>query len=276
MTATLRQMIGRTASPILAGVSRLLPRAAGLTPPLARAAFLRRIPAAGRALEIGPFAAPKITRAGTIYVDVMDRDGLMARAASIGLDSAGCPPIDFIAPNGDLSDVTGPFDVIFSSHVIEHQPDLVRHLRQVESLLTLGGAYYLVIPDKRFCFDHYLPESSVAEICAAWSEQRRVHTVAAIVNHRLLTTHNGKLRHWLGLHGKKPAPHAASIESLKAECARIDPSAYVDVHAWYFTPATFGAAVETLRNLGLISLEVANIHDTLIGQFEFFAVLRKP
>ncbi|MSO73114.1 MAG: hypothetical protein EXQ84_05835 [Rhodospirillaceae bacterium] len=230
------------------------------------------------ALEIGPFNAPKLKGPGVAYFDVMDQRDLRMRATALGLDPLHCPPIDFVAPNGDLSIVGRAFDVVFSSHCVEHQPDLIRHLIQVEKLLTPGGAYHLIVPDKRVCFDHYLPESTLADIRAAWTEQRTVHTPAAVLNHRLRTTHNNKFLHWLGRHGPRPPElkSGARLEAAMAEAKRAGEGDYVDVHAWCFTPRGFREIILGLRGLGLIGLAVEAVHTTLPGAFEFFAVLRKP
>ena len=37
-------------------------------------------------LEIGPFTNPKLKRAGVAYFDIMDREGLVARVQTLGLD----------------------------------------------------------------------------------------------------------------------------------------------------------------------------------------------
>jgi SAM-dependent methyltransferase len=200
----------------------------------------------------------------------------MARAQVHGLDPTRCPEIDFVSQTGDLDCVDRVFDNVFSSHCIEHQPDLARHLRQVESLLVPGGAYYLIIPDKRYCFDHYIAESRLSELYAAAAEKRRLHSDASILNHRLFTTHNRSLLHWLGLHGPRPslATYGALLPAALAECAQARAGAYV--HAWCFTPAGFREAIEGMRRLGLTSLEAAEVHATLYGHLEFYAVLRKP
>jgi SAM-dependent methyltransferase len=276
MAGRLRRAAASVAAPILAGLSRILPRG-DLAAPITRSRLIGQIPRMP-ALEIGPFNAPKLRWPGVAYADVLDRQGLRDRALSLGLDPAPCPAIDFVTPAGDLGGIKGVFEAVFSAHCIEHQPDLVRHLRQVESILAPGGAYYLVVPDKRYCFDHYLPETTLADVCAAWAEKRMVHTPRAVLAHRLRTTHNDKLRHWLGLHG--PDPYLGSVEELRregalAEAERARAGAYIDVHAWYFTPAGFRGAVHGLLDLGLMSLHPEAVHATALGAFEFFAILRK-
>src|SRR5205823_10898481 len=116
------------------------------------------------------------------------------------LDPAGVPEIDFV---GALSEVKDHFGLVLSCHSVEHHPDLVRHLKDVENVLDSDGVYALVIPDKRYCFDHFLPESNLAEVIAAHHELRTKHTLQKVIEHRSLTTHNFVDRHWRGDHGSQ-------------------------------------------------------------------------
>jgi len=248
-------------------------RGAGLVAsPLALREGLLAIAADGRTvLEIGPFCAPLLRGPQVEYLDVLDAEQLRARAIKLGIDPSGCPP--HIHHVGDIAQIGRRFDAVISSHAIEHQPDLIRHLREVERILEPDGSFFLIIPDKRYCLDHFLPESSIAQILAAHAEGRRVHALASIVEHMALTTHNDSVRHWAGDHGDPAKDRAARVRAAldRHEAAA---GAYVDVHAWQFTPASFRAAIDTLAALGLIGLEVGEVYDTARNRNEFCAVLR--
>lgn len=248
-------------------------RAAGrIASPLAtREALLSHIAAAATVLEIGPFCRPLLTGPQVEYLDVLDAQALRARAVSHGLDPAGCPP--HIHHVGDLAQVDRTYHAVVSSHAIEHQPDLVRHLNEVERVLAPGGAFYLLVPDKRYCFDHFLPETSIAQVMQAHAEGRRVHSLASVIEHGALTTHNDSGRHWAGDHGAPPADRAAAVAAALSRHGAAE-GGYVDVHAWQFTPDSFREMVTTLNALGLIGLEVAEVYDTVAGRNEFAAVLR--
>jgi SAM-dependent methyltransferase len=224
-------------------------------------------------LEIGPFCRPLKRGPKVEYLDVLDAAQLRARAGQTGGDPAGVP--DVIHHVGDLDIVDRTYDAILSSHAIEHQPDLVRHLQQVERILNPGGGYFLIIPDKRYCFDHFIAESTIADVLQAHREQRRTHTLKSVIEHRALTVHNDHLRHWQGDHGNPERNRAARVRAALDEYEAAA-GGYIDVHAWYFTPPAFRSIVATLRELGLIGLEIAGIYHPARDRNEFCAILKKP
>ena len=229
------------------------------------------------AREIGPFHNPSLKGDGGAYFDLQLQPELIARVAEYGLPTDRVPHIDFADPKGDLSGIDRRFAAVFSSHCIEHQPSLVRHLAQVSALLEPGGRYYLIAPDKRFCFDHYLPLSTLGGVIEAHLEDRRVHSLANLIDARTLVTHNQKLRHWTEDHGDYPT--ADHVErSARHAIAEFNAAggAYIDIHAWRFTPARFAEIVTALQELGFIDLTPELVCATRPGQLEFTAVLRKP
>lgn len=225
-------------------------------------------------LEIGPFNRPIFRGPNVRYFDVLDQQDLQARAVKHGLYSDSIPKIDYISPVGDLSIVDRKFDRVISSHCIEHQPDLVNHLQQVASVLNPGGQYYLIIPDKRYCFDHFLPCSTLEEITEAHQERRKTHSFNSIYEHYALTTHNDSRQHWLGNHGD---PDTAQHDRRSDEAKRVFAEAngeYIDVHAWKFTPTSFKGLITELHASGLSPLRVERVYDTVKYNNEFTAVLK--
>lgn len=242
-----------------------------------RETFITYVSPKPSVLEIGPFCNPVVRGPNVRYCDVLDTIGLVERAKRIGYPIIHAPYIDYVSPTGDLSGIKDRFAAAISVHCIEHQPDLVRHLTQVSALLDDGGQYFLVIPDKRYCFDHFLAESTIADVIGAHLEKRTVHSLTSVVEHRALTTHNDTMRHWNGDHAK--ADHRASIvdraSAAIAEFKAADGN-YIDVHAWQFTPDGFEAILRNLYYLQMIDLIVERAYPTPRGRNEFMAVLRKP
>lgn len=227
-------------------------------------------------LEIGPFCNPVLRGANVSYADVLDRDGLVDRATAIGYPAVFAPDIDFVAPNGDLSAIDRTFSAALSCHCIEHQPDLIGHLRQVSRLLAVGGTYYVIIPDKRFCFDATLDTSTAAEVIAAHLEKRTVHTLQSVMEHRALTTHNDPARHWRG--DNKDANYDDEvIRRIPLSIAEHKGAngSYVDVHAWQFTPDSFASVFGVLRRLKYIDFDISDLFQPVPQRNEFAVILRR-
>lgn len=129
--------------------------------------------------------------------------------------------------------------MILSCHAIEHQIDFIQHLKDVSDLLHENGYYVVICPDKRYCFDHFIPESNIAEIIAAHNIPSNSHSIKYVIEHRALTCHNDPSRHWAGDHGDAEI----DVERIKGaineyEKAKIE-NRYIDVHSLQFTPSSF-------------------------------------
>ena len=240
-----------------------------------REGLIRTCESNASVLEIGPFYNPVSTAKNVSYFDVLDQDDLKARAKAIGASPRGVPFVEFVSPDGDLSIVDRSFAAAVSSHCIEHQPDLVRHLRDVGDLLEPGGSYFLIVPDKRYCFDHYIPETTIADVLQADAEKRTRHTLASVIEHRALVTHNDPAQHWMGSHGELSVQGIADRIRAATEEYRGAGSSYIDVHAWQFTPANFVVIMKLLYELGLSPFKTQRVFPTPHGRFEFTAILGK-
>ena len=231
-----------------------------------RGFFFRR--AKGEILEIGPFNRPSVKNA--FYCDITDKQGLILAARLAGRDTTAIPEIDYVAPGGDLSVIDEKFAGVVSAHVIEHQPDLIRHLRQVSNLLLENSLYRLAIPDKRFCFDHFFDVSTPEDIFSAVG--RTTHSWETVLRHFSKTTHNNAIKHWLGMHSRYLSPHELSRRELAAKKA-FESGNYVDSHAWQFTPTSF---IEIMDAIGTqVGLVLDEVYETPLFHQEFMACLRK-
>lgn len=241
------------------------------SPMALRPSFLEAIRHIRPALEIGPFDNPLLKGPGVKYFDVLDTDALKKRAEKIGSNPENVPFIDYVSDVGDLGIVSETFNLVLSSHVIEHQPDLIRHLNQVAAILKPAGCYAVFVPDHRYCFDHFLSASNIAEVIDAHFAERRVHTLASLIEHSALTTHNDAGRHWRGDHGDSaidPNRVRGAIQEWTAAAGR-----YIDVHAWQFTPTSFRSIIGALHALGLSRLYPLRVYETVYGSVEFCAIL---
>jgi SAM-dependent methyltransferase len=215
-----------------------------------------------------------VTGKNVRYFDVLTQEELVQRAAKQGIPSANPPKIDYVSPNGDLSIVEGKFDFVISSYCIEHQPDLIKHLQDVERVLKPGGSYFILAPDKRYCHDHFMFESTIAEVVCAHHEGRRVHPLRSVIEHLAMSAHNDHFRHWSGDHGEEMDNFAARWKDAM-QVYTNSKGGYVDVHSWYFTPASMRKTISTLNELGYLKLECVRCYHTRRNNNDFWAILKK-
>jgi SAM-dependent methyltransferase len=237
-----------------------------------RQGFSSFFPESKSVLEISPFTAPFFVGENVSYADVLGTAALRERARELGLEAGSIQEIDYVVEPADMSKaIDRKFDLVSSSHVIEHQPNLLGHLRQVGELLNDSGLYVVVLPDKRYCFDHFIPESIISELIDADISSRTRHTLKSVIDHVALTTHNEPVRHWNNDHGEfriKPEKVAKALEEFKTSAG-----SYVDVHSFYFTPNSFEQLIRDTNMLGLQPFKLHTIYPTYRNNLEFYAVL---
>jgi hypothetical protein len=187
------------------------------------------------------------------------------------------PFIDYVEPNGNLQIIDQLFDIVLSSHSIEHQLSFIDHLKDVSKLLKTGGYYVILLPDKRFCFDHFIKESTIADIISQYINKKSIHSVKSIIEHRSLICHNDAGRHWNNDHGNQVyIDHPYTIpNAIKEYNTSVINNEYIDVHSLQFTPESFKIIVDILNNIDYIDLVIDNIYSTIKNSCEFFVILKK-
>jgi len=275
-----RGLTGRTApAPPTADAP---PAAANAGPRFAtrREALLSLFDPTGRGLEIGPSYNPLLPKAEGFRVetvDYADQATLRAKYARTGnVDIARIEAVDHVTGGAPMSATIkerGCYDFIVASHVIEHTPDLIGFVEDCALLLKPDGVLALAVPDKRFCFDLLQPITFAGAVLLAHEEKRTRPTAATVFDSVAYDVLRGGAIGW-GEGETAPPTFAASIEAARgvAEAAR-QPGAYVDVHVWRFTPASFRLLIEDLHGIGALSLREKAI---IPGQGnEFFAALSR-
>ena len=225
-------------------------------------------------LEIGPLYCPMFKGDNVKYLDVYDVPKLREIAKSLNASDEDVPKkIDYVSPNGDWCNINESFNIIYSSHVIEHQTDLIQHFTDVFSHIRSGGAYVLVIPDKRYCFNHYDPETTMEDVLDAYYERRTRHSLRALLR-AACGTHNDAQRHWQGNHGIQVEHSMDEFHNVVDAYKSSITGEYIDCHEWYFTPNSFKITMERLRKAGFVEYSDLLIENTPENSFEFYACFR--
>lgn len=237
----------------------------------------------GLGLEIGPSHNPIAPKRLGFSVEVLDHlnaDGLRRKYADhsrFGVNLDNIEEVDYVWNGEDLKALTGKeswYDWIISSHVIEHIPNLVSHLQQCEHLIKNTGFISLVIPDMRYCFDHFSSVNLTGDFLDAYLQKSTRPTPGAIFNHfssacqlneKICWDFKEANSNYQLMHGLADAKNLWEYAQTHDE--------YIDTHCWHFTPASFMLLISDLKYLGLIQSSVVGSFAT--SGCEFYVTLSK-
>ncbi len=231
--------------------------------------------------EIGPLDRPIVTRAmgRVLYVDHADTESLRAKyAGDAGVRADAIMPVDCVWDEHGIDRLVqahGPVDYVVASHVIEHVPDLIGWLRAVGRALAPSGEIRLVVPDKRFCFDHHRAESTLADLLAAHAAGARMPPLARIADYFLHVVEVDAAAVWAGRPPPPPVVDAGRYRWAEGVCREVrDSGRYQDVHCWVFTPRRMCLLLAELAAFGVLELECTLFRDTERDGLEFLLGLR--
>lgn len=230
-------------------------------------------------LEIGPFTRPLVKGSNVKYADTYDTDTLRHRATNFGMNPDDVCDVHYVIPEMSLTAIKDKFDIVVTSHNIEHQPNFVKHLNEVYDLLNPGGKFCLVVPDHRFCFDANMPLTNIGDILDAYYSNRKLHTLKNLVQHYTYKVHNDAKEHWQYYNSNTRSLYqptdAIKVMNTLINYANADKEFYLDAHAWYFTPWNFSDIVNCLMKLELIKFDRILCNGTVENNQEFTVILEK-
>lgn len=222
-------------------------------------------------LEIGALHKPHLTGKSVRYLDVYTTAQLREKYKNDqNVNIADIVEVSYLGFDQILND---SLDLVFSSHNIEHQPNLVLHFQTLERILQSRGQVFLCIPDYRHCFDHYKNITTIADVLAAYIEKRERPSPLNILEHHLYGSKNR--HHWDGYEDPEFSDRPSVKRLNQCYGVALDHVNYKDVHCWKFTPENFRFIFDSIVGMGLISLELSNIFPTQPNTSEFFVHLRK-
>lgn len=119
-------------------------------------------------LEIGPLDKPLLDKSDyrVKYLDHANVENLKKHIANNkNRNPDAIVELDYIQEDRLLSNVVQqPVDLIVSSHVLEHLPNLFGWLREAAKILKPGGQIFAVVPDRRYTFDLERPATSIGTL----------------------------------------------------------------------------------------------------------------
>lgn len=240
----------------------------------------------GPGLEIAPLHRPIALKSewDVRYVDITTTERLREHYA----DEASVPVEDIMevdfpltGPDGEirrLAEVAkgdSPYAWVIASHVIEHVPDLITWLDDIATLLQDEGSLVLVVPDTRYSFDAYRPQTTVGQMLQAAHQGDTVPSVRAVYDHFSTASEITTQEAWSGNDPGLDASRGHTEEETLTRLESAKAGEYIDCHVWTFRPSTFIDQINELGRLGLCDFVVETLRNTRPDDLEFFAVLRR-
>jgi predicted SAM-dependent methyltransferase len=231
----------------------------------------------GFGLEIGPSynpLAPKKEGYNIHIIDHMSRDLLIEKYRDHHVNLENIEEVDFVWSGENFEDLTGKskfYDYIIASHVIEHTPNLIGFLQNCDSVLKNNGVVSLVVPDKRYCFDYYRPISGISKIIDSHYNNCNIHTPGSVAEYFLnVVSKSGNIAWNHDFSGEYCFVHSLADASNGIKSVTQD-MAYLDVHAWCFTPSSFRLIIHDLFSLDFIPFQEVCYFET--DGCEFYVTL---
>lgn len=170
----------------------------------------------------------------------------------------------------EIAAAVAPVDFLVASHVIEHVPNLIAWLNEIESVLKTTGSLRLAIPDRRYTFDLLRSETVLADVLAAYLVGARIPQIRQVIDDVANVTSVDTWHVWDGTLDRSRLTylHApAAIESLARDV--LENQNYHDVHCWVFTPSSFAQLMGRMAELGYHSFKCVQHFQTEYHQNEF-------
>ncbi|WP_051180552.1 class I SAM-dependent methyltransferase [Caballeronia insecticola] len=239
-----------------------------------------------KGIEIGPWfnpVAPKQDGFNCLSLDVYDTETLLSKASEdksvSGQQLSQIESVDLVGSSVEIESIVsdrgllGEIDYIISSHNLEHVPDPIKFLQGCSHVLRRGGVLSMAIPDKRGCFDHFRPHSSLGDWLEAYFDERRKPTLKQVFEaHQLGALYNGSGAFGLAVNSSEIEPTNNIQYGFDFWTAQISTGdrQYNDAHCWTLTPSLFELFVLDLSVLGLLKFKIESVES---AGFEFYARL---
>ena len=242
------------------------------------AKLMTTVPQDAVILEIGGGYNPRFIKQhypNVYHLDHCTGDELRAKysRAEMGVAHrvANIQDVDFVFAGEPIETLIPPdlrFDVIYGSHVLEHQVDFIGHLHSLATLIKPGGRIIEVIPDLRTCFDALRFPTVTSDVLVVHAKRPSIHQGKQVFDYlsRMIDVDRGYRLRDGDLDG---VGFTNTLQQAYAQMLVMDQAGaeYVDSHAWVFTPTSFELLMLELRLLGMTNLVPTYVSPQYGNQF---------
>jgi predicted SAM-dependent methyltransferase len=194
-------------------------------------------------------------------------------------------PVEIVAKEKYFSSATHKkYDLIIANHVIEHVPDLISWLRELQNLLKVDGWIFLAIPDKRYTFDYNRAVTSVVEIYRRYVEDAKSPDIYTIADYFYLQRDVRIDDFWksntVELENKLSKSTYTFSEALKRAKVSVNGfESHVNIHCNVFSAPTFKetwSAIDSIAPITGMTLKLKELVDVMTDANEFWVLLQLP
>jgi len=237
-----------------------------------------------KCLEIAPLNRPLLPKEhpNTRYLDLYSAEELRQHfRLDANVVEKDIVDVHYIHTGQPYKELVGgeKFGLIVASHVIEHVPNLIGWLNDIESILHEDGIVQLAIPDKRYCFDFRRRLTDISDIIGAYLENRKKPAPGIVYEHFLYVPNeicNDPVKHHRGKVSQEftitPPYHDVAMTFAQQSLTK-----YVDTHCWVWTPESFTKLMRILYENKLVKLKLIE-EETVLTQpnnLEFYVTMKK-
>lgn len=241
--------------------------------------FNDQVPA-GRILEIGPGNKPIFSRSEgeVFYADVRDASEVEETFFSTDKSGQQAVELDFVIEGSyakSLKDVE-VFDHVILCHVLEHIPRLIAFFQDIIKVMAPGGLLYLILPDHRFCFDHFRQPTSFAEAYYVHINKLAAPPWRVFDNNFLHVGYNVPAMYW----NEKNLAQAIllqrrqSLQEARQNMEEAEKGLVSRAHVSVFTPWSFLLFLFSMLRVRMAAFSCQRFFTTKRDEFSFGAVLR--
>jgi hypothetical protein len=240
-------------------------------------AILDAVPTDAFILEIGAGYNPQFVKSrypNAFHMDHMDTEALrekFARDPNVAYLVHRIQPVDFVVDGRRMEEVVPSdlrFDIVYSSHVVEHQVDLIGHFISLEKILRSDGRAIIIIPDHRCCFDALRFPTTIGDALEVRFGFSSVHRRKQILDYISRTININPNRRLYRADLAAARFNRPIREGFEVVLKNENPDArYEDAHAWVFTPVSFRLLMLELYLLGFTRLRPVSVSRTYGNQF---------
>ena len=240
-----------------------------------------------RILELGPLNRPiadKSIYPNAFYCDVRSTEDVRKlysgndylEATGIKVDPESIMTIDYVVQESYEKTFQNveKFDCVIASHVLEHMGDLIFALRDISTVLTPGGLFYIVYPDKRYCFDHFRTSASFRDAYNVFRNGSSENASMVLDFYYSVVSENNPAFFWrndgiLNFLPKESFENAVDHYEKALNGVRMD-----DVHYWPFSDMDFLKFLYDCTRAKLIPFRCVAFWPCLQNDQQFIVVLQ--